>query len=331
MGKTVVVLGANSFSGQDFVDLLLDDSQNRVIGISRSEERSALFLKYRRRTDLSRYQYVRMDMNRDMPALLDLLDREQPSHIVNFAAQSEVAPSWEHPEHWYQTNCVALAVLVNHLRRRSYLDKYLQVSSPEVYGTCSGVVREDAPLNPTTPYAASKAAADMLLDTYHRQYGFPLVTVRATNVYGSGQQLFKIIPRSSIYVRLGRTIQLHGGGTTVKSYIHVRDVSCGELDILNNGRLGHRYHLSPDHGMAIRDVVGAICDQIGVSFDEVTDSVAERPGQDASYVIDSTLARETLGWRPRIPLTDGISEVVRWVNGNWEAIAAQPLEYQHRA
>src|SRR5262245_45719489 len=107
--RKIVVLGANSFSGQDFVDLLLEDPGNEVIGVSRSAERSTLFLKYRTRPDLSRYRYYQKDLNRDMPALLELLDAERPAWIVNFAAQSEVAPSWDHPEHWFQTNTVALA------------------------------------------------------------------------------------------------------------------------------------------------------------------------------------------------------------------------------
>src|SRR5438067_11298810 len=152
----VVVLGANSFSGQDFVDLLLDEPHCRVIGVSRSAERSALFLRYKARKDLSRYRYHALDMNRDMGPILDLLDAEKPDAVVNFAAQSEVAPSWEHPEHWFQTNTVALARLVNHLRRQKYLKRYLHVSSPEAYGTCVGRVTVDAPLNPSTPYARSE-------------------------------------------------------------------------------------------------------------------------------------------------------------------------------
>ena len=121
----VIVFGANSFSGQDFVDLLLDDPSREVIGVSRSPERTPLFLKYKLREDLSRYRYEQLDMNRDTGAILELLDTEQPEYIVNFAAQSEVAPSWDHPEHWFQTNCVALAEIVNHLRKQSYLKRYL--------------------------------------------------------------------------------------------------------------------------------------------------------------------------------------------------------------
>jgi dTDP-glucose 4,6-dehydratase len=327
----VVVLGANSFSGQDFVDLLLDDPTYTVIGVSRSAERSDMFLKYKTRSDLSRYRYHRLDMNRDAGDLLALLDREQPDAIVNFAAQSEVAPSWEHPEHWFQTNTVALAKLVNHLRKQKYLKRYLHISSPEVYGNCVGRVTENSQPNPSTPYAASKAAADFLLKTYAKQFGFPLVTVRATNVYGARQQLFKIIPRAAIYLKLGKQIELHGGGRAVKSYIAIRDVSLGEKLALERGRLGHIYHLSPDSGVEVREAVRLICAHLGYSFEKSTVSVQERPGQDAAYIIDSTKARTELTWQPEIELEDGLTEVVDWVNAYWSEIQNHVLEYRHAA
>ncbi len=330
--RKILVLGANSFSGQDFVDLLLDDPVNTVVGVSRSPERSALFLRYKRRPRgaHNRYRYLQLDMNRQMPELRALIDSEKPSHIVNFAAQSEVAPSWEQPEHWFQTNCVALAWLINHLRKQTFLERYLHISSPEVYGTCTGVVKEDAPLNPSTPYAASKVAADLLLTTFYRQFGFPLVTVRATNVYGAGQQLFKIIPRSAIYMRMGRKIPLHGSGTAVKSYIHIRDVSRGEAAVLLSGRVGQLYHLSPDAGIRVCDVVESIAKARGRRFDDVCEAVAERPGQDKAYVIDSSKARTELGWRPQIDFQTGIAEVVEWVDRYWDEIIQLPLEYEHK-
>ena len=330
MTRKIAVLGANSFSGQDFVDLLLDDPDNRVIGVSRSAERTGLFLKYKSRMDLSRYRYIQSDFNKDMPALLDLLDTERPGYVVNFAAQSEVAPSWEQPEHWYQTNCVALAKLVNHLRKRDYLTRYLHISSPEVYGTSVGEVHEDAPLNPSTPYAASKAAADMLLFAYFAQFGFPLVTVRATNVYGARQQLHKIIPRTVVYLMSGKKIELHGGGKAIKSYIHIRDVSRGELDVLDGGGLGQVYHLSPKKGIAVRDVVGMICRSMGRRFEDAAVDVEERPGQDAAYVIDSGRARSELDWSYDTSMEDGLSEVITWVEENWRELKKQPLEYRHK-
>lgn len=326
----IVVIGANSFSGQDFIDLLLGDPSHTVIGVSRSPERSALFLRYKLRKDLSRYRYFPLDLNQKMSSLLELLDAEQPNIIVNFAAQSEVAPSWEYPQDWYRTNCVALAELVNHLRRRAYLKRYIHISSPEVYGTCVGDVREDAPLRPSTPYASSKAAADVLLQVYAKQFGFPVSFIRATNVYGARQQLFKIIPRSVIFLRLNRTIELHGGGIAMKSYIHIRDVSEGVLAVLRNGQTSEIYHLSPTTGVTIRDVVKMICEQLNYRFEDCTKIVDERPGQDAAYVINSNRARTTLGWKPKIDLQPGLAEVVNWVETYWNEIQKQPLTYEHK-
>lgn len=327
--RKVAVLGSNSFSGSDFVDLLLEDDRNEVIGISRSPEKGQLFLPYLRHAN-PRFQFHQLDFNRDMAKILQVIDEFSPEYIVNFAAQSEVAPSWTNPDHWFQTNTVALAQLINHLKDQKYLRRYVHISSPEVYGTCEGNVLESAPMNPSTPYAASKAAADLLLGTYYKNFQFPLVTVRATNVYGAHQQLFKIIPRSAIYLKLGKTIQLHGGGHAVKSYIHIRDVSRGELAVMEKGQVGEIYHLSPDRGYAVREVVQTICEAMNRSFAESTETVAERLGQDAAYVIDSTKARTELGWKSEISLKDGIAGVIKWVDEFWDEIEQQSLEYIHK-
>lgn len=325
-----VVIGSNAFSGQDFVDLLLGDPSREVIGISRSEEKPDFLLRYKARRDLSRYRFKRFDTNHDITAMLAFLDLEKPEYVVNFAAQSEVGPSWAHPEHWFETNTVGLAKFVNHMRGQSYLKRYLHVSSPEAYGNCVGTVLETAPDNPSTPYAASKSAADMINSVYQKTYGFPVVTVRATNVYGARQQLFKIICRTVIYLKIGKRIKLDGGGVAVKSYIHVRDVSTGELAMLEKGKVGERYHLSPDSGIAVRDAVRIICERMGRRFEDATEIGPERPGQDAAYVIDSSKARAELGWAPAISIEEGIAEVVQWIEDNWAAIEKLPHEYQHK-
>jgi dTDP-glucose 4,6-dehydratase len=327
--RTVVVFGSNSFSGSDFVRLLLAERDYRVVGISRSPEKGPLFLPYLGLAP-GRFAFHRLDLNRDMDRVAALLDRLEPAYVVNFAALSEVAPSWENPVQWFSTNTLAVTDLVSRLARRPWLERYLHISTPEVYGTCSGSVREDAPLNPSTPYAASKAAGDLSIFTFGKQFGFPFVMVRATNVYGAHQQLHKIIPRTFINLRLGRRIQLHGGGRAVKSFIHIADVSRGELAALERGRPGEIYHLSPDGaGISVRDLVGRICTLRGVAAADATEAVAERPGQDAAYVIDSAKARGELGWRPAVGLDAGLAEVRDWVDREWEAVQREPHEYVH--
>lgn len=327
--KKVLVIGSNSFSGSDFIDLLLEEGKYNVIGVSRSPEKSALFLPYKAR-NLKNFQFHQIDLNKDLPRLATLLNEFRPDYIVNFAAQSEVAPSWENPHHWFQTNAVALTQFANLIKDTPYLKKYVHISSPEVYGTCVGNILESAPLNPSTPYAASKAAGDLSLFSFAKNFPFPLVMVRATNVYGAHQQLFKIIPRSAIYLKLGKTIELHGGGVAVKSYIHIRDVSRGELAIMEQGRVGEIYHLSPDQGVAVRDVVQTICNKMHLDFASTTKTVAERLGQDKAYTIDSSKARRELGWKPQISLAEGIAQTASWVEKSFDEIAKQPLVYMHK-
>lgn len=327
--KKVVVIGSNSFSGSDFVDLLLQEGTYEVLGMSRSGEKSPLFLPYKhRKTNHFRFQQI--DLNRDISSLERSIDDFRPDYIVNFAAQSEVAPSWQHPDHWFQTNAVSLTKLANVLKDKSYLKKYVHISSPEVYGSCEGFITEQAPLNPSTPYAASKAAGDLSLFTFVKNFGLPLVMIRATNVYGAYQQLFKIIPRAVIYMKQNKKIPLHGGGKAIKSYIHIRDVSKGELLAMEQGRAGEIYHLSPDQGVSVKDVVSSIASRLNIPFEEAVDCVEERLGQDKAYTIDSSKARNEWGWRPTISLDEGLFSTIQWINENFQEIVSQPLEYQHK-
>lgn len=328
--RKIAVIGSNSFSGADFVDLLLEEGGCEVIGISRSPEKSDLFLPYKGRRS-AHFKFHQLDLNKDSDKIVNVLDSFAPEYIVNFAAQSEVAPSWNHPEHWFQTNAVALSILASALCKREYLKRYLHISSPEVYGTCTGTVLESAPVNPSTPYAASKAAGDLMLFTLVKNFNFPLVMIRSTNVYGAHQQLWKIIPRSIISIKNGRKIQLHGGGQAVKSYIHIRDISRGELAAMLHGTPGSIYHLSPDKGHSVRSVVQMISELMNSDFQQVTVDVEERLGQDAAYIIDSTRAREELGWVPKVQIQEGLAEVVEWVQSNWEGIQGESLEYVHQA
>lgn len=327
--KKVIVIGSNSFSGSDFVDLLLEEGKYQVMGISRSEEKSPLYLPYKQRKT-KHFTFHQIDLNHDLEKLETLLDQFQPEYIVNFAAQSEVAPSWKYPHHWFQTNAVSLTRLANMLKDKAYLKKYVHISSPEVYGTCEGFITEEAPVNPTTPYAASKAAGDLSLFTFVKNFRFPLVMIRATNVYGPHQQLFKIIPRAIIYMKQKKKIPLHGGGQAVKSYIHIRDVSLGELLAMEKGKPGEIYHLSPDGGVSVKEVVGTIAAKMGIPFEDAVTIVEERLGQDKAYTIDSTKARRDLGWKPRITLAQGIQQTISWVEDAFPEIEKQPLEYIHK-
>ena len=205
----------------------------------------------------------------------------------------------------------------------------MNISTPEVSGACHNV-GEDAPVNPSTPYAASKAAGDLFLFTLVKQYQFPLTMIRSTNVYGMHQQLYRIIPRTIIYLKMGKKIPLHGNGRAIKSYIHIKDVCEGIIAAMEKGGKGEIYHFSPDENFSIRDLVEKICTLMGHDCARSIVSVQERPGQDAQYIINSSKARRELSWRPRVLFEDGLREVIEWVNENYDEILREPLDYVHQ-
>lgn len=328
MSEKAVVIGSNSFSGACFVDYLLGEGIE-TLGISRSPEPHPVFLPYKKRNS-SLFRFFQLDLNHDLKEILKITDKKRPDYIFNFAAQSMVAESWHNPEHWFQTNAVATIKLHDELRKRDYLKKYIHISTPEVYGSCQGLVKENTCYNPSTPYAVSRAAADMSLMSFCDAYRFPAVFTRAANVYGPGQQLYRIIPRTILFFIIGRKLQLHGGGHSVRSFIHIHDVADGTLRVARLASPGEIYHLSTTRNISIRNLVEMVAAQLGTSFDKNVEIVGERLGKDAAYLLDSSSAREKLQWRDKINLEQGIEETIAWVRDNLEEIQKQPFDYIHK-
>lgn len=324
-----LVLGSNSFSGATFCDHLAA-AGHEVVATSRSPEPHPAFLPYRWRA-ADGVRFAQVDINHDLDALAALLRAERPSHVVNFAAQSMVGESWRHPEHWMATNVVATTRLFELLRRHDGIERYVHVTTPEVYGSTEGWVREDAPFNPTTPYAVSRAAGDMQLRIVVAQYGFPAVATRAANVYGPGQQTYRIIPRTILSAMAGRKLALHGGGSSIRSFIHMRDVSEATLRIALAGRIGETYHISTERMVSIRDLVAMILGRLGRDFDACVEIAPERPGKDQAYMLDSAKLRGELGWRDTVALEDGIAECVAWAERFRDHLLSMPSwDYEHK-
>jgi len=328
MTEKAVVIGSNSFSGAHFVDFILQEGLD-VIGISRSPEPHPVFLPYRKKQN-PEFRFYQLDLNRDLDKIMEVVRTFRPDYVINFAAQSMVGESWAHPEHWFQTNVVANIKLHDQLRKCAFLKKYVHISTPEVYGSCEGVIRENTIYNPSSPYAVSRAAADMSLMSFYKTYNFPVVFTRAANVYGPGQQLYRIIPKTILFFMSGKKIPLHGGGQSVRSFIHIRDIADGTLRAARIGRGGDIFHFSTSMNISIRSLVEMIAKHMNVSFEDNVDVVEDRPGKDAAYLLASIRAKEMLRWEDKIGLEEGIEETIAWVKDNLEILNKQPLNYIHK-
>lgn len=328
MSARYLVIGSNSFSGASFVAHLLGRG-NTVVGVSRSPEAHPAFLPYKW-GDTRNFRFEQIDLNADLPRLVALVSEFQPGYVVNFAAQGMVAQSWERPLDWYRTNLLAMAALHEELRKMPFIKKFVQASTPEVYGNTTGVVREDAPYNPSTPYAVSKAACDMNLMAYHRAYGFPVALTRSANVCGPGQALYRIVPRTIFCILSGEKLRLEGGGTSVRAFIHIEDVCDGTRRVAEQAPPGSIYHFSTDRRVSIRQLVELICERMDADFNRCVEVAPPRLGQDAAYLLDSARAREELGWAPQRELEQIIDDTVAWMRAWWDDLQRAPRVYIHK-
>ena len=228
------------------------------------------------------------------------------------------------------TNVVSTVRLHERLRYLDFLERYVHVTTPEVYGSTEGFIKETAPFNPSTPYAVSRAAGDMSLRTYFEAYKFPVVYTRAANVYGPGQQLYRIVPRTILFLLLGKKLQLHGGGHSRRSFIHMRDVSSATWKIATDAPIGEAYHISTGEIVTVRQLVERLCAMLGKRFEDSVEIVGERLGKDAAYMLDSAKLRDTLGWKDAISLDAGLAECIDWVKSNLDDLKQQPFDYAHK-
>jgi len=330
MTHRFVVIGSNSFSGSHFIQHLLQENCE-VIGVSRSEEIHSVFLPYRwGKTELTHYKFYQIDLNHDLQALMQIINDFQPEYVVNFAAQGMVVQSWQTPEHWYQTNVVGQVRFHDKLRKCSFLKKYVHVTTPEAYGSMEGWTKEHFHFAPSTPYAASRASCDLHLMSFFKAYHFPVVFTRAANVYGPGQQLYRIIPRTMLFARLGKKLPLHGGGHSVRSFVQIKDVADATLRVALHGVPGETYHISTRETVSIRGLVEQICVSMEKEFEEVVEVSEDRLGKDDAYLLDSRKIRNDLGWVDQFSLKEGVLHTLEWLDNNLIILQEQPDSYIHK-
>lgn len=256
----------------------------------------------------------------------DLLDalfaRERFDMVVNFAAESHVDNSITHPEVFLRTNVMGTQALMDACRKHG-VGRYHQVSTDEVYGDLpldrpDLFFTEDTPLNPSSPYSASKASADLLVMAYHRTFGLPVTISRCSNNYGPYQFPEKLIPRMISKALADQPLPVYGSGKNVRDWLHVMD-HCEAVDrILRRGRVGEIYNIGGHNERTNLQVVGTILRQLGKP-ESLIEHVADRKGHDLRYAIDPAKIHRELGWLPATDFDSGIAATIDWyvVNRSW--------------
>jgi dTDP-glucose 4,6-dehydratase len=330
--QEVAIIGINSLSGGSLARTLSEQGI-KVLGFARTQNTEPIFLPYSSENNpfSSQIKVIHANLLSNSKMIAENIQDCRIRHVVNFAAQSMVAESWESPEDWYETNISATAKLLSHFVSQGVkkLDKFIQFSTPEVYGSTNGFLRESWHFNPSTPYAISRAASDQHIRCLYKVYNFPAIFTRAANVYGRHQKLYRVIPKFIVKAMKGERIELHGGGVSTRSFIHIDDVSKALLTILKSGQIGDTYHISTNQFISIGDLASMVLNKLGVSPGRLLDPSVDRIGKDLAYQLDSSKLRVELGWSDVVNLETGIEDVIEWIKKDWEKIKNNSVAYEH--
>ncbi len=322
---TVIVTGGAGFIGSNFIFYMRRNHPlDRIVCLDKltyagNEETLASI------PEGEPYRFARLDIC-DRDGVFRLFEEEKPDAVVNFAAESHVDRSIEDPGLFLHTNILGTAILMDACR--SFGDiRFHQVSTDEVYGDLpldrpELLFTELTPVHASSPYSASKASADLLVQAYHRTYGLPVTISRCSNNYGPYQFPEKLIPLMIVHALADKPLPVYGEGKNVRDWLYVED-HCQAIDlILRKGTIGEIYNIGGHNERANIDIVRQICRELGKPESLIT-FVTDRKGHDLRYAIDPTKIRSELGWQPETGFEVGLRKTINWYLENkrwWEGL-----------
>ena len=308
----ILLTGGAGFIGSNFIYYELDNYPNdEVICLDKLTYAGNLeILEVAMKNP--KFKFVKGDIA-DRAFVDELFASEKPDVIVNFAAESHVDRSIENPEIFLQTNVIGTSVLMDACRKYGNI-RYHQVSTDEVYGDLpldrpDLFFTETTPLHTSSPYSASKASADLLVQAYYRTYKLPVTISRCSNNYGPYHFPEKLIPLMIANALNDKKLPVYGKGENVRDWLYVED-HCSAIDlIIRKGKIGEVYNIGGHNEHTNLEVVKTIIKELGKSEDLI-EFVTDRPGHDRRYAIDPTKIHNELGWLPATKFDDGIKKTI---------------------
>ena len=321
----IVITGGAGFIGGNFVNYMVDKyPEDYFICID--------FLTYAGNLETlesiinnENFKFIKADIT-NRTKIYDIFDKEKPDIVVNFAAESHVDRSIENPEIFLQTNIIGTSVLLDACIKYGNI-RFHQVSTDEVYGDLpldrpDLFFTEETPLHTSSPYSASKASADLLVQAYQRTFSLPTTISRCSNNYGPYHFPEKLIPLMIVKALANEKMPVYGSGENVRDWLYVKD-HCKAVDmIIRKGKIGEVYNVGGNNEKTNIEVVKLILDELGKSKDLIT-YVEDRKGHDQRYAIDPSKIKCDLGWFPETKFEDGIKNTIKWYlenKGWWQRI-----------
>lgn len=333
---TIIVTGGAGFIGGNFVHYMLKKYPDYKLICVDCLTYAGNLKTLESALDDPNFKFYKTDIT-DKDGVFQIFADEKPDIVVNFAAESHVDRSIENPDVFLKTNILGTGVLMDACRKYG-IKRFHQVSTDEVYGDLplgrpDLFFTETTPLHTSSPYSASKASADLLVQAYHRTFGLPITISRCSNNYGPYQFPEKLIPLMIANALNDKPLPVYGKGENVRDWLYVED-HCRAIDlIIHNGTVGEVYNIGGHNEMKNIDIVKIICRELGKPESLIT-YVTDRKGHDMRYAIDPEKIHNGLGWLPETKFADGIVKTIHWYldNKNWwePIISGEYREYYER-
>lgn len=318
--KNLLVTGGAGFIGSNFVKYVLVNYDYNVINLDKLTYAGNL----ENLSDIEKdqkYKFVRADICEEKE-VNEILQKYEIDTIVNFAAESHVDRSILGSKEFVVTNVLGTQVLLDAAKNLK-LEKFLQVSTDEVYGSLPEDKKEikfteTTPITPSSPYSASKASADMLCHSYYHTHNFPVLITRCSNNYGPYQFPEKLIPLMIAKALGGEKLPVYGDGKNIRDWLYVEDHCSGIMTVLEKGKFGEVYNIGGNNEWYNIDIVKLILKRLRKGEEFIT-YVKDRPGHDRRYAIDSGKIQRELGWKPAHIFEEGIEKTIKWYieNESW--------------
>jgi len=328
--KKILVTGGAGFIGSNFINYILGSRDDfYIINLDKLTYAGNL-QNLKGIENHPNYTFIKGDIVND-ELISYIFQKYKITHLINFAAESHVDRSILGSEIFFRTNVLGTNVLLENSKRFG-LEKFVQISTDEVYGSLGpeGQFEESTPLQPNSPYAASKAAADLMAMAFHHTYNVPVVITRCSNNYGPYQFPEKLIPLMILNSLNNKKLPVYGDGLNVRDWIYVIDHNKAVELVLEKGKSGEVYNIGANTEKPNIEIVKLIINQVGKSV-ELIEYVKDRLGHDRRYAIDSSKIKEELGWEPEYSFEDAIKSTVNWFvqNEKWwkEIISGQYQNY----
>jgi dTDP-glucose 4,6-dehydratase len=311
----VLVTGGAGFIGSNFVRMVARGELQGISSVTVLDKLTYAGVQENLQdiAGIANYQFIQGDISqaRVVSPLLGEIDA-----IINFAAESHVDRSISGASDFVQTNIVGVQVILDAIKASGRPIRFLQISTDEIYGSIEeGSWNEECPLQPNSPYSASKASAELLVRSYDRTHGLDVVITRCSNNYGSHHFPEKLIPLFITNLIEGRKVPVYGTGENVRDWLHVDDHCRGIYSVLINGRCGQVYNIGGGRELTNNEITSLILEAMGADESSI-EYVEDRKGHDLRYSVDWTKINQELGYEPQVKFEDGLSETIQWYRDN---------------